>query len=92
MAGSIINHFGQVTLRVNGSGSLLLSLKSLDDVYTQTLQPVTMQTLPGKEPTKLCNLTVQRARLRFETTAIDEYLKINKIIIWIRPTASQFPM
>jgi len=92
MPGALINHFGQVTLRVNGTGVLRLSLISMDDVYTQTLQTVTMQTLPGKEPTKLCNLTVQRARVRFETTAIDEYLKINKIIIWTKPVASNFPM
>ena len=91
MPGAIVNHFGQVTIRVNGTGSLLLSLIGLDDVLTQTLQPLTMQTLPGKEPTKLCNLTVQRARLRFETALIDDYLKINKIIIWTKPVASQFP-
>jgi len=91
MPGSVINHFGSVTLRVNGTGSLRMSLIGLDDVRTKTINPLTMSLTPGKEPTKLTNFKSQRARLRFETTAIDEYLKINKIILWIKPVASSFP-
>ena len=91
MAGAVINHFGQVTLRVNGSGSLLLSLIGIDDVRTKTIAPLTMQTSPGKEPTKITNFKSQRARLRFETAVIDDFLKINKIILWIKPVASGFP-
>lgn len=90
MAENIL-HFGAITVRVNGTGLLRMKLKSLDDVKTKVIAPITMSSTPGKEPTKLTNFNSQRARYRLETTAIDEYMKINRIVVWIKEIYTQFP-
>lgn len=90
MAESIL-HFGAVTLKVNGTGTLRMSLIGLDEVRTYTLNTLTMQTAPGKEPTVLANFNSQRARLRMKTTAIDEYMRIDRVIIWIKELATSYP-
>lgn len=68
-----------------------MTLLGLDDVKTKTIAPITMSLTPGKEPTKLTNFNSQRARYRLETTAIDEYMKINRVIVWIKEIYTQFP-
>lgn len=90
MAESIL-HFGAVSLRVNGTGVLRMSFIGLDAVKTKTLNTFSMSLTPGKEPTVLSNFNSQRAVLRVETTAIDEYMEINRIIVWIKEVATSFP-
>lgn len=90
MAESLL-HFGQITLRVNGTGLLVMTLIGYDDTRTKLVSPLTMSLTPGKEPTKLTGFIAQRARLRMETTLIDEYMKVNRVILWVRPFGTQFP-
>ncbi len=90
MAESIL-HFGAIRLRVNGTGILRLNLIGLDDVINKTVAPYNMSTTPGREPTILCNMTAQRARLRLSTTAIDEYMKVNRVIFYVNGYAEEFP-
>lgn len=84
-------HFNAVRLRVVGSGNLDLEFRSLDDVETQTLTPVTMATATNREPTQLANFRQQRGQLRFSVNAINEYFTISKIIIFVRPYQSGYP-
>lgn len=86
-----ILHFGAYKIRVNGVGVLRSTLKGLDNVNTQTLANLTMSTTPGREPTILSNFTSQRARLRLETTAINETFNINRIIFYVKPLWASFP-
>lgn len=86
-----ILHFAGFKIRVNGSGVLRSTFKGLDGVNTQTLATLTMATSPGLEPTVLGNFKSQRALLRLEITAIDEYFNINRIIVYKRPLWSSFP-
>ena len=90
MAESIL-HYGAITLRVNGSGSLRMTLKGLDGVRTKTLNTLTMASSPGKEPTVLTNFNSQRALLRIETTAIGEFFEIHRIVYWIKEVATSYP-
>lgn len=85
-----ILHFGGVRIRVNGSGNLRLRFLSLDNVQTQTLVPLTMATLPGRQPTRLANFVSQRGMLEVSTTAIDEVFRINKIILFSKPLWSEY--
>lgn len=86
-----ILHFGAITYRLNGTGTFRPTLYSLDRTTSQTLVPLTMSLTPGKEPTRLCNFNQQRALLRGETTAIDEYFKINRIVLFVKAIYTQYP-
>jgi len=90
MAESIL-HFGGITLRVNGTGFARLTLFSLDRVQSLVLGPITMATSPGFEPVRICNFKQQRTLYRIETTVIDEYMKINRIVMWVKPTETNYP-
>lgn len=68
-----------------------MTLIGLDEVDTFEVTPLVMSLTPGREPTKLTNFNSQRARLRMGTDVIDEYMKINRVVLWIKPVATQFP-
>jgi hypothetical protein len=66
-------------------------LTGLDNAKTKTLAPLTMATSPGRETTTLTNFNSQRARLRMQTTTLDEYMKVNRVVIWIKERATSYP-
>jgi hypothetical protein len=86
-----ILHFAGVRLRVTGSGNLRMTFFSLDDVDSSTLAPIAMQTSTGREPTRLANFISQRGMLQIQTTAINETMRINRIILFAKPIWSQYP-
>ena len=90
MAENIL-HFGGVRLRVNGTGVLRMRLIGLDDVASQTLYPLTMSLTPGREPRVLANFKSQRARLEFTTTDINEFMRIDKVVIFVKELWTDFP-
>lgn len=95
MANSFIGellHFVAVRYRVTGSGSLRTTLQSLDEVNAQTLPIMTMASTTAKELSILANFRSQRAKVRIETTAIDETFNVSKIVVFTKPTAAGFPM
>jgi hypothetical protein len=87
----VINHYGAVRLRVNGSANLLLKLISLDEVKMRVLLPLVLQSKTYKEPTRLANFTQQRAKLEVRVTEINETFHISKIILFVRPVAKSYP-
>lgn len=78
-------------MRVIGSGSLQMSLSSLDQVTSVDLVPFTLAATTDREPTRLSNFITQRASLRVGTTEKDEFFNINRIIIFAKPVYSSFP-
>jgi hypothetical protein len=87
----VINHYGAVRLRVNGSGNLLMTLFSFDEVRNNILVPVPLQTATSTEPNRLSNFTQQRAKLMISTQNINETFQISKIIVFVKPVAKSFP-
>ena len=87
----VINHYGAVRLRVNGSASLKLKLYSKDEVKSSTLLPLTLSSLTNVEPNRLSNFTQQRAKLEIRTTEVDETFQICKIIVFVKPVAKSYP-
>ena len=81
-SGEGISHFAAIRMRLNGTGNLQLKIYSMDDVRTQTLVPLVMKELTNIQPTRLCNFVEQRAAFEGKTTEIDEFFKINRIIIF----------
>ena len=86
-----INHYAGYTIRVVGSGNLRVTFKGLDNIETSVLTPLVLASTNRREPTKLANFIAQRMVLRLETTAIDEWFKINNLTVWIKPLYTQYP-
>ena len=87
-----ILHCVAVRGRITGTGNLRLFLHSLDEEDTVELDPVAMQATTGIEPTKIANFGSQRIQLEFRTTEIDERFLITKLYVFIKPTATGYPI
>lgn len=84
-------HFNAARLRVTGSGLLLMGLFSLDDIQSAQFPSLNMSATTNREPTQLINFTEQRAYYKIEVNEIDEYFVISKLVIFIKPTAANYP-
>lgn len=91
MPGENILHFTAVRMRVVGQGSLKMRLNSLDDVQTQELVPFSMSAGTNIQPTRLCNFLQQRAQLEVYTTELNDFFKINRIILFVKESATSYP-
>lgn len=83
--GENYNHYGAIRLRVNGSGHLNPSLLGLDGVVSFTCAVVALATTPAVEPLLLSNLITQRARVQLQTTSINDFVKVQRIVVFIKP-------
>lgn len=90
-SGELINHFNMVRMRVTGTGNLRLTLFSLNDVKWQSLPDIVMSETTDIQPRKLANFKTQRASLQIGTVNINEYFRINRIIIYSKPIYSEYP-
>lgn len=90
MAENIL-HFGGVRLRIDGSGQLDMQWTTINDQNESSLLPLTLEATPSREPLRLCNYMSQRAKLRLSTDVIDEYINVNKIIVFIKPVYTSYP-
>lgn len=84
-------HAVATRMRVVGSGTLKQTLNSLDDAHQYEMPDLTMQASTNREPTTLANFTDQRIQLIGKVENIDEWFEINKIVIFVRPSASGYP-
>lgn len=89
--GENIVHYGGVRLRVNGSGNLRLTFYSLDDESSSALVPIAMQATTGREPLRLANFISQRGMLEFQTTAINETFRVNRVVVFQKEIWTSYP-
>ena len=87
----VIVHYTGLRMRITGTGNLLMTMSSQDNIYTQTLSPFAMSVATNIRPTRLMNFQHQRAALEGKTTVINETFKINKIIIFAKAVFSEYP-
>lgn len=85
------HHVVAVRTRAVGAGNLKLSLTDLDDIQTQNLVNVPLQLTTRFEPIRLANFQSQRIRLVGKVTEINEHFKIQRIIIFAKPVAIEYP-
>ncbi len=90
-SGENISHFAAIRVRVNGTGDLLMTIYSLDDVKSKELVPFVMQTLNRRIPTRIINFVEQRASISLRTEEIDDYFRINRIVVFTKEIFSSFP-
>lgn len=86
-----IVHFGGVRYRITGSGNLVSTLLGLDSTLTNSLVNTALSNTPGREPFLLANLLSQKARLSFGTTAINEIMKVNRILVYTKDVYTGYP-
>lgn len=86
------HHIVGVRMRVVGVGNLDMALSDLDNIQTQVLQPFPLQATTRIEPTRLANFQSQRTRLTVSTNVISESFLIQRIIIFAKPVAVEYPM
>lgn len=89
--GEYVNHFNSVRLRLNGEGNLLMELQSLDDIRTVTIAPIAMQELTNIQPTRPTNMIEQRVVFRLGTTEINEWFRVNRIILFATQFGTEYP-
>jgi len=94
--GENINHCNGVRIRILGSGNVKLKLLGLpNDNNVQVeydLPDLNLNTLnQNREPLKKANFKSQRMQLEIKTTEINEFWKINRLIIFAKPIYVNFP-
>jgi len=90
-SGENISHFAAIRIRLNGVGNLKMSVYSLDNVRSKTLVPFLMQLQTRIIPTRIVNFTEQRASFELKTTELGERFRINRIVIFMKETATSYP-
>lgn len=90
-SGENIQHFSATRIRVVGSGNLRLAVYSLDDVRSKTLVPLPITPTARIIPTRLVNFVEQRASFELKTTEINEFMKVNRIVIFIKEIFTSYP-
>lgn len=90
--GEYIHHITSVRLRVDGSGELDMTLYGINDIKNFPVQALTLTDPCDIEPTKLVNFRSQRTRLKFGVNVINEYFEIFRIIMFIKASATSYPM
>lgn len=89
--GENIQHFSTIRIRANGDASLKMTVYSLDDVRSKTLVPLPVMEKNRIIPNRLVNFVEQRASFELKTTEIDEYFRINRIIIYVKEVFTSHP-
>lgn len=86
-----ISHFTAIRMRIVGSGTLNMTLYSLSDERSEVLVPFTLSATTRIMPTRLANFMEQMASLELETTELNGYFRINRIVIFTREIFSSYP-
>lgn len=89
--GSIL-HSNAVRLRVTGSGTLDLYLRSLNGINNLQLNSLTMANTTDREPIITANFKNQRIQLELTTTEIGEEFNVSKIVIFVKAIAEGYPV
>lgn len=90
--GEDIRHFNAIKIRVVGEGNLKLKLWSLDNARFFQCKSLSMSRDSGFQPTILANFIEQRTAIEGRTETINEYFRINRIILHSKFFASERPM
>ena len=90
-SGEYEHHVVGVRMRVLGSGNLQMELADLNDTQVQSLVPFAMQATTRIEPLRLANFQSQRVRFVGRVEELGEYFTIQRIIVFAKPVAQEYP-
>jgi len=86
-----ILHFGAIRYRVVGTGLLHSKMESLDGVRTQELATIEMQEATDIQPRVLANFKQQRALVEIYTEDFGDFMKINRVIYFVKGLWTEYP-
>jgi hypothetical protein len=89
--GENIQHFSTIRFRAVGVGLLRLKVYSLDDVKTKDLVPLQLQSGTRIQPNRIVNFVEQRASFEIWTENLDEWLRINRISVYLKEIYTSHP-
>ncbi len=100
ISGEYVTHTAGVRMRLQGSGPdqpnhtglIEMSLFSLDNAREYVMKPLVTSMTPGIEPTRLANFRSQRTLFQIKTTRKDDFMRVQRIIIFMKPSATSLPM
>lgn len=84
-----IYHFTGARVRAKGSGSLAVTVKSLDDVLTATGESITLAASPGKGLFSGFNFTAERCKIKFRVSDAGANFKLNRMSLYMTPVWEQ---
>lgn len=84
--------FGGIALNVEGSGTLTVNLRGLDQTPDAALASVALAAAPGKDVELLANVEAEKAQLHIRTNAVGAFYQLTKAAFWVRPWAPQRPL
>jgi len=90
-SGENIHHFSHLRMRIVGISDFRMVIHSMDYIRLKDLVPITVQVLNRIQPVRLVNFVEQRASLEFAHLAMDEYVKINRIVIYTKEIYTSHP-
>jgi len=90
-AGEFISHYTAVRMRITGTGVLRMKMHSLDNVFVKDLKNLVLEPTTNREPTRLMNFMQQRAAFSANVEELDEFFRINRIILFTKATFTSYP-
>lgn len=90
-SGENISHFASIRIRLNGTGNLQMKIYALDDMREKVLNPFVMAEKARIIPTRLVNFSEQRASFELKTTNMDDYFRINRIVVFMKEMYTSYP-
>lgn len=88
----LIQHLVGVRYRVRGVGNLRTSALDFDEITSNELAPIPMEETTARLPFVLSNFSNQGIQIEFKITEIDETFTISRIIAYIKPSATGYPL
>jgi len=85
-----INHYASYRVRVVGTGNFKSTIFDLAG-NSKALANIAMENPARIEPLRIVNFISQRARIQFETEVINDFFKLYKIVVFIKPIFQQYP-
>ena len=88
----LVQHCVGVRYRVRGVGNLRTTILNFDEIDSSELFPIPMESSTSKLPFVLANFNSQGMQVEFKITEIDEIFTISRIIVYIKPSATGYPL
>ena len=90
-SGESISHYSHLRIRFTGIANLRLAVHSMDYVKSKELVPIPARIFNRVQPVRLVNFVEQRASFEFAHLIMDEYVKINRIVIYTKAIYTSHP-
>jgi hypothetical protein len=89
--GENVQHFSTIRIRATGQGQLKLAVHSLDYVKSKLLVPLTLANQSRIIPNRIVNFVEQRAAFELYTNEPNDYVRINRIVVYMKEIYTSTP-